>query len=85
VGEAFSRLSEQQKTVIAYRFGLLGEPPMTLQETGERMGLSRERVRQIECQAKERLRKLFNQLRRVQAPAKRPPVAEPQPGKGLEH
>ena len=59
VGEIFEQLNQQQRAVIAYRFGLDGEPPLTLQETGERMDLSRERVRQIECQAKERMRKLF--------------------------
>ncbi|HKQ61983.1 MAG TPA: RNA polymerase sigma factor RpoD/SigA [Candidatus Polarisedimenticolaceae bacterium] len=72
VGEAFVHLSAQQKTVITHRFGLAGEPPLTLQETGQRMGLSRERVRQIECQAKERLRRLIDRTRRVQAPS-RPP------------
>jgi RNA polymerase primary sigma factor len=71
-GEIFHLLSEQQKTVLTYRFGLTGEPPLTLQETGERMGLSRERVRQVECQAKERMRKLFFKSRRINAPLKRP-------------
>ena len=64
VGEAYCQLNEQQKTVLAYRFGLVGTA-MTLQETGERMGVSRERVRQIESQAKERLRKIFHKRRRV--------------------
>ena len=48
VGEIYCQLTVQQKTVLAYRFGLMGEPPLTLQETGERIGVSRERVRQIE-------------------------------------
>jgi RNA polymerase primary sigma factor len=64
IGEAYCQLNRQQKKVLAYRFGLLG-PPLTLQETGERMGVSRERVRQIETQAKERLRKIFHKKRRV--------------------
>jgi RNA polymerase primary sigma factor len=72
VGEVFEHLNEQQKTVISYRFGLNGEPPLTLQETGDRMGLSRERVRQIECQATERMRKLFRRLRSIDAPARQP-------------
>lgn len=74
VGEAFCHLPEQQRRVIAYRFGLGGEPALTLQETGERMGLSRERVRQIECQAKERIRRSFKRKQRVNAPSK-PPYA----------
>jgi RNA polymerase primary sigma factor len=72
VGEVFELLNKQQKTVIGYRFGLDGQPPLTLQETGDRMDLSRERVRQIECQAKERMRKLFHRMRSIDAPARRP-------------
>jgi RNA polymerase primary sigma factor len=85
VGEVYAMLNDQQKTVIAYRYGLLGEPALTLQETGERMGVSRERVRQIEVQAKEKMRKLFERKRRIQAPLRRPveatrvEEAEPEP------
>jgi len=43
--------------VISMRFGLDGEDAKTLQEIGEDMGLSRERVRQIESKAKEKLRR----------------------------
>jgi RNA polymerase primary sigma factor len=38
------------------RFGLNGGEPKTLQEVGDRLKLSRERVRQIEVRAKEKLR-----------------------------
>jgi len=72
IGEVFELLNKQQKTVIRYRFGMDGQPPLTLQETGDEMGLSRERVRQIECQAKDRMRKLFNRMRSIDAPARRP-------------
>jgi RNA polymerase primary sigma factor len=65
LGEIYCQLSEQQKRVIAYRYGVLGGRPLTLQETGERIGVSRERVRQIENQAKERMRKLFRKRRRI--------------------
>jgi RNA polymerase primary sigma factor len=71
VGEAYCQLTRQQRLVLAYRFGLLGDTPLTLQETGERMGVSRERVRQIEVQAKSKLRKLFDSKRRIQPPHKR--------------
>ncbi len=71
VGEAIRYLTEQERTVVKYRFGLSGGRPLTLKEIGVQMGISRERVRQIECQAKERLRKLFARKRMVSAPAKR--------------
>jgi RNA polymerase primary sigma factor len=72
VGEAMALLTEQERTVIAHRFGLYGGPPLTLKEIGERLGISRERVRQIECQAKLRLRKMFARKRLVKAPPKPP-------------
>src|SRR5262245_20790147 len=72
VGEAMAHLTEQERIVVAYRFGLAGGPPLTLKEIGEKMGISRERVRQIECQAKSRLRKLFAKKRLVKAPPKKP-------------
>ena len=72
VGEAIHHLTEQERTVIAFRFGLAGGQPMTLKEIGQRMGISRERVRQIECQAKSRLQKIFARRRMVKAPSRRP-------------
>ena len=49
------------------------EPPLTLKvDRCSRMGISRERVRQIECQAKTRLRKLFARKRMIKSPPKRP-------------
>jgi RNA polymerase primary sigma factor len=50
-------LDEKEREVIRMRFGLDGEEPRTLQEIGEAMGLSRERIRQIESRAKEKLRR----------------------------
>jgi RNA polymerase primary sigma factor len=50
-------LDEKEREVIRMRFGLDGDEPKTLQEIGETMGLSRERIRQIESRAKEKLRR----------------------------
>ena len=50
-------LDEKEREVIRMRFGLDGEEPKTLQEIGEAMGLSRERIRQIESRAKEKMRR----------------------------
>ncbi|MCX7925676.1 MAG: sigma-70 family RNA polymerase sigma factor [Fimbriimonadales bacterium] len=45
------RLTERERTVIRLRYGLGGEPPLTLEEVGRRLGLSKERVRQLESRA----------------------------------
>jgi RNA polymerase primary sigma factor len=50
-------LDEKEREVIRMRFGLDGEEAKTLQEIGEAMGLSRERIRQIESRAKEKMRR----------------------------
>jgi RNA polymerase primary sigma factor len=49
-------LHPRRRMVLNLRFGLSGNDPMTFREVGDRLGLSRERVRQIEQQALSRLR-----------------------------
>ena len=55
--EAVGTLPENERTVITLRFGLDREEPQALRETGRRLGLSSERVRQLEDQALRRLSK----------------------------
>jgi RNA polymerase primary sigma factor len=48
VRDLLARLDKREATVLRLRFGLDGEEPKTLKEVGERLSLTRERVRQIE-------------------------------------
>lgn len=56
IEEALSSLSEREATVIKYYFGLNTENSLTLEELGEKLNLTRERVRQIKEKALRRLR-----------------------------
>ena len=60
-------LPETEREVIRLRFGLMGDDPQPLRETGRRLGLSAERVRQIESRALKRLamRRELEALREV--------------------
>ena len=54
-----SELSDKQRDVIARRFGLRGYDTSTLEEVGREIGLTRERVRQIQVEALHRLRDIL--------------------------
>ena len=56
VDEAFEDLTEREQEVLEMRFGLHGEEKSGLEIVGERYGLSKERIRQIEAQAIRKLR-----------------------------
>ncbi|MDQ2983611.1 MAG: sigma-70 family RNA polymerase sigma factor [Actinomycetota bacterium] len=55
---ALAALSERERHVIVLRYGLTDAEPKTLEEIGRRLGLTRERVRQIETEALKRLARL---------------------------
>lgn len=52
-------LNSKQREVLARRFGLLGYEPSTLEDVGVEIGLTRERVRQIQVEALRRLRDML--------------------------
>ena len=54
-----SRLSEKQRVVVEQRFGLNGHERATLEQVGNEIGVTRERVRQIQIDALKRLRKIL--------------------------
>ncbi|QSX31905.1 RNA polymerase sigma factor RpoS [Shewanella cyperi] len=55
-----NELNTKQREVLARRFGLLGYEPSTLEDVGAEIGLTRERVRQIQVEALKRLRDLLS-------------------------
>jgi len=62
LSEALTRLNPRMRTVIARRFGLDGQPPQTLEQVGVELGVTRERVRQLESRALRELRSQAPQL-----------------------
>ena len=56
LAEALLRLNPRMRRVLSLRFGLNGEPPQTLEQVGAGLGITRERVRQLESRALRELR-----------------------------
>ena len=54
-----NQLTDKQREVVVRRFGLLGHDSSTLEEVGQEIGLTRERVRQIQVEALKRLRRVL--------------------------
>jgi RNA polymerase primary sigma factor len=67
-------LPERERTILALRFGLADDTEQTLEQVGERFGLTRERIRQIQEQALKKIRAEF-QERNQPAPGGAEPLA----------
>ncbi|MFT5781904.1 MAG: RNA polymerase nonessential primary-like sigma factor [Pseudomonas sp.] len=59
IDQWLSDLTEKQREVVIRRFGLRGHESCTLEEVGREIGLTRERVRQIQVEALKRLREIM--------------------------
>jgi RNA polymerase primary sigma factor len=62
LNQAISEIGDRERMIIEFRYGLTGQSPMTLEEVGKRLRLSRERIRQIEERALLRLRRVANRM-----------------------
>jgi RNA polymerase primary sigma factor len=62
LAEALERLNPRMQFVISRRFGLNGQVPQTLEQVGNELGITRERVRQLESRALRELRSTAPQL-----------------------
>ncbi len=60
LAELLEDIDEREGTILSLRYGLTGEDPLTLKEIGARIGLTRERVRQLEHQALKKLRDVMD-------------------------
>ena len=56
VGEMLRRLGDRERKILVNRYGLAGADKLTLERLGRELGISKERVRQIEQRAHEKLR-----------------------------
>jgi RNA polymerase primary sigma factor len=54
--KVLATLNDRERRIVALRFGLTGEEPLTLEQVGQLFGLTRERIRQLEAKALAKLR-----------------------------
>lgn len=62
LNQALHEIGDRERMILEFRHGLTGQTPMTLEEVGKRLKLSRERIRQIEERALLRLRRVANRM-----------------------
>ena len=69
VKELVETLPDREATILRYRFGLDGDEEKTLEEVGEKFGVTRERIRQIQNIALKKLRRMIQKREAVKMAA----------------
>lgn len=69
IRELVDKLPEREATILRYRFGLDGDDERTLEEVGQRFGVTRERIRQLQNIALNKLRKMIQKREAVKMAA----------------
>lgn len=69
IRELVQKLPERESAILRYRFGLDGNNEQTLEEIGEKYGVTRERIRQIQNIALAKLRRMIEKRQAVQLAA----------------
>jgi RNA polymerase primary sigma factor len=62
VNELLSKLKSREREVLKMRYGLGGSEEKTLREIGEKMNVTRERIRQLETEAIARLQRMYDEM-----------------------
>jgi RNA polymerase sigma factor (sigma-70 family) len=75
--ERLERLDERERAILALRFGLGGESPLTLKEVGHRLGVTREWVRKIEIRAVRKLNESSSTDHTTRSSIRRVPGKQP--------
>ncbi|MDD5199525.1 MAG: RNA polymerase sigma factor RpoD/SigA [Terrimicrobiaceae bacterium] len=69
VGDLLDVLDDRERKIINSRFGLDGQKPKTLEEVGEKFGVTRERIRQLQNIALQKMRRALNKKEKSKAGA----------------
>ena len=65
VGDLLAKLDDRERRIINARFGLDGSDPITLEEVGDKFGVTRERIRQLQNIALNKMRRSLNKLEKM--------------------
>ncbi|MEI6375655.1 MAG: RNA polymerase sigma factor RpoD/SigA [bacterium] len=65
VGDLLEKLDDRERRIINARLGLDGSDPITLEEVGDKFGVTRERIRQLQNIALNKMRRSLNKLEKM--------------------